>query len=524
MIQVYADDELIYDSRLSGYELTGLKAELGLNKGGTAAITMPPSHPAYSSFVSYKTLVRLYRNGSLLFRGRALYPSDDFYKRRTITCEGERCFFCDAVMRAYLYQAAPRDIFADVIKKYNEQVEEPKRFEVGEVTVSDPNNYIRFESDSAEQVSETIDKLVERCGGYIIFTNNADGKRTVNWFDAVAYANNQTIEFGENLLDFARSESNTDLATAIIPYGAKNEETDARVTIKSVNGGVDYIQDDEAVALRGFIIKPIYWDDITKPANLLKKAQQYLTTARLIVTTLELTAVDLSTLDKRIDSFREGDLVRVKSKPHGVDDDYLLTTRNLDLLNPANDRITLGKSVASLTGLTANTDKKNATQYRKIEQATNASIEETKTSMSSAIKQTSEAVMTQVATEYATNDSVQAALSTSMTQLSDSFEFQFTEMQRTVNENDAEARAELETIKKYIRFEDGNIILGEAENEVTLRIENDRIGFLQNGAEVAYFSNRKLYVIDGEFLGKLKLGNYAFEPQEDGSLTFGLDE
>ena len=84
--------------------------------------------------------------------------------------------------------------------------------------------------------------------------------------------------------------------------------------------------------------------------------------------------------------------------------------------------------------------------------------------------------------------------------------------------------AQFQEINKYIRFEDGNIILGEVGNEITLKIENDRIGFLQNGAEVAYFSNRKLYIVDGEFLGTLKLGNYAFEPQEDGSLTFGLIE
>jgi hypothetical protein len=115
----------------------------------------------------------------LLFRGRALYPEDDFYNRRTITCEGERCFFRDGVHRPYVYQDGPAAIFSTVVELYNAQVDEFKRFKVGTVTVTDPNNYIRLESESAESFAATIDKLVERCGGYVVFTTNADGDR---WF------------------------------------------------------------------------------------------------------------------------------------------------------------------------------------------------------------------------------------------------------------------------------------------------------------------------------------------------------
>ena len=80
--------------------------------------------------------------------------------------------------------------------------------------------------------------------------------------------------------------------------------------------------------------------------------------------------------------------------------------------------------------------------------------------------------------------------------------------------------AEFVEIKKYIRFENGDIILGEQGNEITLRIQNDRISFLDNNAEVAYINNKKLYIIDGEFLNSLILGNYAFTPETNGSLSF----
>ena len=78
---------------------------------------------------------------------------------------------------------------------------------------------------------------------------------------------------------------------------------------------------------------------------------------------------------------------------------------------------------------------------------------------------------------------------------------------------------EVDTIRKYIRFENGDILLGEEGNELTLRIENDSISFLDGGAEVAYLSNKKLYVLDGHFLNSLRIGKFAFLPRENGNLS-----
>ena len=527
MIQVYADDRLVYDSRLEDYSLLKLTLTTGLNKGGTASLVMPQHHPAYNSFVSYRTVVTIYRDGVLLFRGRALYPSDDFYNRRTITCEGERCFLRDAIIRPYVYQDGPAAIFADVVALYNAQVDEFKRFVVGTVTATDPNNYLRLESESAEKASDVIDKLVTRCGGYIVFTTNQDGRRVINWYDSIDYRSGQVIEFGENLTNFARSDSNPDLATVIIPYGAKDETTGTRITVESVNDGLDFIQDYEAVALRGVIAAAVYWDDITIPDNLLKKAQQYLASSKLMLTALELTAVDLSYMDKNIDTFRVGDSIQVRSKPHGVDDLFQLTDRTYDLLDPAKDKITLGKSIATLSGADAAGDKRSATDLQRVEQNirgsftidNNAAIEEVRQTLTSLIQQTSESIKLEVSEQYATNGDITAQVETTLTQLADSFEFEFTQLQATVDENDAEARTQFETIQKYIRFEDGNIILGEAGNELTLRIENDRIAFLDAGAEVAYLSNQRLYVTDAHFLQSLRVGSFAWVPRANGNLS-----
>lgn len=527
MIQVYADGRLTYDSRLDDTTLLGLTVTANVNKGGTAEIVMPPNHPAYESYVSYRTVVEIYRNGDLLFRGRALYPSDDFFNRRTITCEGERCFLSDGTMRPYVYQDGPAAIFANVIELYNAQVEPFKRFEVGTVTVTDPNNYIRLESETAEQVSDVIDKLVDRCGGYIVFTTNAEGQRVINWYAELNYRSRQTIDFGENLLDFARTGANTDLATVIIPYGARDEVTGARLTVESVNNGLDFIQDYDAVALRGVISRPVYWDDITDASSLLAKAQQYLATSKLMITSLELSAVDLSDLDRSIDTFQVGDTVRVRSKPHQVDDDFQLTERTYNLLDPSSSTVVLGKTVATLTDATVAAAREGALQLQRAEynvttganQDNAAAMEELKQTLTSLIQQTSQAILTEVSESYASSEGLERLLATRFEQLSESFTFTFTELQTTVDENDAAMREQFEVIQQYIRFEGGNIILGETGNELTLRIENDRIAFLDAGAEVAYLSNQRLYVTDAHFLQSLRVGSFAWVPRANGNLS-----
>lgn len=527
MIQLYVDDALVYDSRVKATALLGLKAQLGMNKGGAATIILPPTHPAYNDFISYRSIVTIYRDGVLRFRGRALYPVDDFDLTRTITCEGERCFLRDGIHRPHTYNDTPANIFTQVLGLYNAQVEAFKQFVVGTIEGISTDAVI-LENDEAETFLATLDKLVELCGGYIVFTTNHSGQRVINWYANVGYRNQQTIEFGENLVDFSRTTANSDLATVIVPYGAKDENTGERLTISSVNGGLDFIKDDDAVALRGIITKAVYWDEIVAPEALLAKAQQYLNASKNLISSLTLTAIDLSLLDKNIDSFMLGDLIKVRSKPHGVNDElYQLTEQSIDFLHPQNDRVVLGKNITSLTGADVASAKKADDSIRRLNRAirsdynvnTDAIIEEAKLQLSTLIQQTSETLMLEVSEQYATKDGVQNAITTTMTQLSESFEFMFSELRSTVDTNDADAREQLSEIKSYIRFEDGNIILGKAGNEITLRLENDKILFLDDGAEVAYFTNKQLTVKDASFLNSMRIGAFAFIPRDNGNLS-----
>lgn len=537
MIEIYADGKLIYDSRLrtpgKDYSLLGLTTTKGLNKGGTAQIAVPPKNPIYSGLVSYRTVVDIFRDGLRKFRGRALYPTDDWMNRRTWMCEGELCFFQDGTSRPYLYQDTPQAIFTAVVEDYNSQVEEFKRFKVGTITVTDSNDYVRLESEKAEQTLDTLNKLFDRCGGYITFTTDAStNERVVNWLAEVGVRSTQPVEFGKNLLDFARTGSDTDLITAIIPYGAVDEETKQRVDITSVNNGLDYLQDDEAVAIRGTISRPVYWDDVTEPLNLLSKAQAYLHAHRTVITSLTLTAVDLSRMDKSIDSFQLGDYIPVISKPHAVNDYFQLTDYTEDLLRPDNSQITLGADVKSLTYQTNSegkaTDKLIQSAVNNLKDSVSAEVETVRqtvlTQNTEAVNTAEQIVLSALERYVETSDleEFRRTVSNELEILAERTSMNFETTTEQVSTVNGDLQTVSQRLEKHFDFTVNGVTIRAGENSMNLVLDNDLIRFTKNGQQFGWWDGVNFHTgnIVVEVNERAQFGNFAFVPRSNGSLSF----
>lgn len=499
-LQLHADGVLVYDSRLDDRKLLGLNTTEGLNKAGTATITMPPQHPGYNSFTSYRTVVTLHENGALRFRGRALYPADDWLNCRTVTCEGERGFLQDNNIRPFLFQDTPAAIFAAALAQYNAEADDFKRFTLGEVTVTDPNDYVRLESESAMTYAAFFDKLVERCGGFITFSDNGNGGRAINWLAEIGTRSQQAIEFGENLLEFTRSGQSAGLATGIRPYGAQLEDG-GRVTIESVTAnGADWIKDEEAAELRGTIIATQTWDDVTEPANLLAKAKQWLAANKLAITSLQLTAADLSKLDRRIGGYHVGDLVQVISKPHGVNEWFQLTDRAVDWLDPAGSKVNLGKTQASLTGLDVAGDRESASALDKIQKEVTtaykngiaAAVKQTSLDLASEIQQSAERILQRVSETYTSQtdtDTLRQFVESQLTVLADGISGAVTQTMERINEVDGDLQTKFNTITKYFTFDINGLTIGQEGNPYKVVIDNDRYSMIAYGVEVLWFDS-----------------------------------
>lgn len=528
MYKIYNNDTLIYDSTLADYIIGKGQITKEVNKSGSFVFSLYNSSPFYNAIQKMKSIVRVYKGDELIFRGRPINESISFIKDKTFTCEGELSFFLDSIQRPYEFTGTPEELFRQFVENHNAQVDEDKRFTVGTVTVTDPNDYIVRSNSAYENTLTNIQKrLVDTLGGYIFITG-PENARVINWYAETPYRSSQGIQFGENLLDFTKTNKTEEIATAIIPLGAEIENEDGtktRLTIVDINDGIDYVYDAEAVATYGWIFKTETWDDVTDANNLKRKAETLLADRIKQSITIEVSSIDLSLMDRSIESFIFGSYIPIESAPHNLDDDFLLEKQSIDLLKPDNDKITLGYSFKSFSDKLVENDVKNNNLAQKIEiiegnyvinQTLSSEIER----LQSLISQTSTEINMLVSSGYVSNDTLVSELSTLYTQLKDQFEFSFTELEQTVNSNDVYTKDEFNLIQKYIRFIDGNILLGISGNELELKIEHDRISFLQDGAEVAYFSNKKLYVTDSEFLNSLTIGNFAFIPRNNGNLSF----
>ena len=150
-------------------------------------------------------------------------------------------------------------------------------------------------------------------------------------------------------------------------------------------------------------------------------------------------------------------------------------------------------------------------------------VTDIQTELNTTIEREAGLIRTEVEREYTAKSELEEyreTVSTQFEQNANSFNFTFQELIQQIETVDEETRVEFEKWVRYIRFVGGNIVLGEVGNEITLQIQHDRISFLQSGAEVAYFSNNKLYVLDVEVLNSLQIGNFAYIPRANGSLDF----
>lgn len=328
--------------------------ETGDNLNGQAEFTIFPEHPHYSKVKKLITDIIFYRDNKPEFYGRVLYDDEDFNGSKKVFVEGELAFFCDSIQRPKVYHnTSVKAYLKDIINIHNSQVEERKQFTLGLVTVTDSNDSLYRYSNWEDTRTILKKKLTSRLGGHLVIRHE-NGLRILDYLSDDTYykKNPQKIEFGKNLLDFAKNMDASDLATCIIPLGAKLEEEEQdesleqikeqRVTIASINGGVDYVTDDKAVAEYGKIYKTVIFDDVKVPSNLKKKGEEYLKTAQFEKMVLELKAIDLNFVNEGNQELRVGDKIRCISAPNGMDKEFPLTKKRIYITQFKKNTVTLG--------------------------------------------------------------------------------------------------------------------------------------------------------------------------------------
>lgn len=534
MYQVYCDGQLLHDPRLQEYQLLSPSLSLELNKTGSFTFTQYPNHPMAGLVQKLKSVIEVKKDGAVLFRGRPLSSKEGFYRQQDYTCEGELAFLLDSRVRPFEMAGEVTELFTYLINQHNEQVDETKRFQVGTVTVTDPNDYINRSNVTYETTWDILNtRLLNTLGGYLWVRHEADGVY-LDYLADFPYMSTQRITFGENLLDYARTRDGSEIATALIPLGARltdaeGKQTEERLTISDVNDGKDYVYDQAAVEQYGWIFTTQNWDDVTQAGNLKQKGLDALREKIKTVDTIEMTAADLSQMDKSFDDFRIGQYVFVDSLPHGMDGEkFLVTKMTLNLSDPSQNKLTFGRVKSSFTEET-NRDHQTVgdlisrTEAIESDYVTNDTVTSITEDVWTRIDQTAESIMSEVGSTYVTSEGFEEELSTRFTQTEEGWEMTFNQFRQWVETENGETQTAFEELRKYIRFLDGNIILGDRNNDLQCIITNTKISFTQNGTEVAYISNNKLYITSAEVLDRFTVGNpssgyFDWIPRTNGNL------
>ena len=409
-IKAYVDGKeyTIHDARVKALTVGGNPYfEVGDNINGSATFKVFPTHPYYDKVKKLTTDIVICRDDEPEFYGRVLYDDEDFSGTKKVFVEGELAFLCDSIQRPKVYHnISVKAYVQDLIDIHNAQVEERKQFVVGRVTVKDSNDSLYRYSNYEDTRTAFKEKLTSRLGGHLVIRHE-DGLRILDYLSDEDYytRNTQGIRFGKNLLDFSKNMDASDLATCIIPLGAKLDEdeqdpaleaiSEQRRTIASVNGGVDYVTDDNAVKEYGKIYKTVTWDDVTVPENLKKKAEEYLKSVQFEKMVLELKAIDLNLTDESFQRFEVGNMIQCVSTPNGLDREFPLTKKKVYITSFKNNTVTLG-------------DETSAKSYTSSNRQSTAEMEETIKSLPSkteilqeALRSAQDLINKQVASGYA---------------------------------------------------------------------------------------------------------------------------
>ena len=367
MYRINYNDSLLHDLKVPsehGYYLLNPILKEEVNKVAELDFDISSFHPNFDKLEYLVPGIELKKNNKTIFKGRIIKEQQNMDKTKQVTCESILAFLFDSVVRPYTFQGSPEDLFKFFVDNHNSQVDVDKQFKLGKTTGAnlDPNGYI---NRSNEDYSNTYDEMQEKVlniGGYFYVRYEDDGNY-LDWVDDFTgdvgqIVSLQTIEFGENLQDISIENDASNTYSVVIPLGSEIENEDGtktRLTIESVNNGLDYLVNEAALNKYGWIVAPIEdttWDDVTVASNLKRKGQNLLDQQGVMLkSTLELNAIDLNVVDGSIDSFEMYEYIRVQSTPHNISKTYLLTKKETPLTQPENMTITLGETKDTLTGI-----------------------------------------------------------------------------------------------------------------------------------------------------------------------------
>lgn len=557
MYRITCDGITLYEPDNPVLQLISGTLKTGQNIAGTLTFVLAPTHPYLSRIKARSSVISVYRDGALYFRGSPLNVTESDTGLVTVTAEGALAWLGDSVQPfAEYHNMTVRTYLETLVQSHNVAVQDDayKQFTVGEVTVTDSNDSLYRHSNFEHTKDAITEKLTKRLGG-ILRVRWKNGVQYLDYLAEYKHVNGQGIKFGQNLLTYARSVPTANLATAIIPLGCKltdadGNETDERLQID--NGGKNYVWDEKAVQEFGWIFDTIICDDVTLKENLSKRGYSELEARKVLPTTIKLTAVDFGALGGNYESITVGDLLPIVSAPHNLDTYMTVAEMTENLVDPGKSTVTLNRTYKTVTSGIASVKKELGQEFdlvksdmqkrtdkvqqelvdykvdaRKDMDSITASVTETRTELTTTTENVYDA-LGELRDTAVTTDKLEEVKQSVIQLNSDNLEIRFSQVKSLIDQLEGDAAKKQRVLEEYIRFEGARMELGRSDSVITAVLANDKLSFFENGQEVAYISNLTLYVTEIHVLSRFVMGDadngpFAHTFGEGGTYDFAYE-
>ena len=346
MFEITLNGHTLYHPNSEEYNVIKAVLHEKLNDAGYMEATIPYSNPMYDEIQERNGTIVVFKDNVELWYGEVRDVSVDFSKNKTIYIVGEATYLNDTVQPQRILKGTKFQILEEILNHHNSMCGPDKDFQIG-VIGNNANKQMEIVADWEYSLDAIRTHLCEDEEYFRI--RHVSGIRYIDIMPIDNYGkhSDQVIMFGDNLLDYAEESTGEHIATVCIPLGATLEEGgiegfDNYLTCESENGGKNYVELPGAINRIGRITKVVHFNVLTDPKALVTAAINYLQSAQYAKLTLKLSAVDLSILHSDIDNYAVGDYVRAICEPMGMDAWFPVRERETDLINLANNKITIG--------------------------------------------------------------------------------------------------------------------------------------------------------------------------------------
>jgi hypothetical protein len=144
IFRVYVDNAIFYHPNLSKLAITQAQISEDAENIDSLTLSAPHNHPYIDSIKPMASTIICKKDDEVVFEGRALDDGSDFYNTHTWTCESCLTYLKDTIQPPYSYKGTLKGLLEQFIDAHNAAIKAKKQFQLGNITVTDDNDYIVY--------------------------------------------------------------------------------------------------------------------------------------------------------------------------------------------------------------------------------------------------------------------------------------------------------------------------------------------------------------------------------------------